>query len=133
MIKLVIVESPYAGNVEANLAYARQACRDCIDRGETPFASHLLFPQFLDDSDEGERHCGINRGLEIGQAFYQARTRSKVLPTLFTAQVAFYLDMGWSRGMEAALEFWTELGMRCEIRRIIPTQDAPNQHRLTPR
>lgn len=39
----VIVESPYAGDVERNTAYARAAVRDCLMRGEAPFASHLLY------------------------------------------------------------------------------------------
>ena len=39
-MRLVVVESPYAGDVEANLAYLRRAMRDCLLRGEAPFASH---------------------------------------------------------------------------------------------
>src|SRR5690606_21487830 len=38
----VIVESPYAGDVETHVAYARAALRDCLSRGEAPIASHLL-------------------------------------------------------------------------------------------
>ena len=38
----VIVESPYAGDIETNVAYARAALRDCLSRGEAPIASHLL-------------------------------------------------------------------------------------------
>ena len=40
---LVLLESPYAGYVERNLAYARACMRDCLLRGEAPFASHLLY------------------------------------------------------------------------------------------
>lgn len=40
---LVLLESPYAGYVERNLAYARACARDCLLRGEAPFASHLLY------------------------------------------------------------------------------------------
>ena len=40
-MKLVVVESPYAGDVETNVRYARAAIRDCLMRGEAPFASHL--------------------------------------------------------------------------------------------
>ena len=41
-MRLVIVESPYAGDVEANEEYARQCVRDSLMRGEAPIASHLL-------------------------------------------------------------------------------------------
>lgn len=44
-MKLVIVESPYAGDVKTNVAYARAAIRDCLMRGEAPYASHLLYTQ----------------------------------------------------------------------------------------
>ena len=40
-MKLVILESPYAGDVEANVEYARACVRDSLSRGEAPIASHL--------------------------------------------------------------------------------------------
>lgn len=43
-MRRVIVESPYAGDVIRNVEYARAAMRDCLQRGEAPFASHLLYP-----------------------------------------------------------------------------------------
>ena len=42
-MKLVVVESPLAGDVERNVAYAKQAGMDCLRRGEAPYASHLFF------------------------------------------------------------------------------------------
>jgi hypothetical protein len=44
-MKLVIIESPYAGDVEPNVAYAKAAVLDCLSRGEAPYASHLFFTQ----------------------------------------------------------------------------------------
>lgn len=41
----VIIESPFAGEVEENIKYARQCLRDSILRGEVPFVSHLLYTQ----------------------------------------------------------------------------------------
>lgn len=67
-MRLVIVESPYAGDVERNVAYARAAMRDCLMRGEAPFASHLLYtqPGVLDDNIPIERGLGITAGLLWG-------------------------------------------------------------------
>lgn len=61
----VIIESPFAGEVEENIKCARQCLRDSILRGEVPFASHLLYTQegVLDDDDPYERELGINLGL----------------------------------------------------------------------
>lgn len=82
--QLVIIESPYAGDVEANIAYARKCVADSVHRGEAPICSHLLFPQFLDDNDPTERALGIEAGL----AWYRVADKCVV-----------YADMGYSKGM----------------------------------
>lgn len=69
MRPLVIIESPYAADtpagVEANLAYARAAVADSLARGEAPFASHLLYPLVLEDTDPQQRAQGIAAGLDV--------------------------------------------------------------------
>lgn len=64
-MKLVILESPYAGDVETNINYARRCVRDSLMRGEAPIASHLLYTQagILNDDDPAERQHGIDAGL----------------------------------------------------------------------
>lgn len=57
-MKLVVIESPYAGDVERNLRYVRAAMRDCLLRGEAPFASHALYPAQRVDVVE----IGLTRG-----------------------------------------------------------------------
>lgn len=66
-MRLVVLESPYAGDVERNVRYARAAVRDCLDRGEAPIASHLLYtqPGVLDDLVPAERAMGIEAGLLV--------------------------------------------------------------------
>ncbi len=88
--KLVLVESPYAGEVEMNVAYARAAMCDCLGRGEAPYASHLLLtqPGILDDADPDERQLGIDVGLLWGAKADLS---------------AFYVDLGESRGMQFGL------------------------------
>jgi len=88
-MKLVIIESPYAGDVEENVAYARAAVADSLKRGEAPIASHLLYtqPGILDDLKPDERALGIEAGLAWGKVAEAA---------------VFYLDRGWSSGMRAA-------------------------------
>lgn len=91
-MKLVIVESPYAGNVQANIEYARRCIRDSILRDEAPIASHLLYtqPGILDDNVPDERALGILAGLE----WYRAADL-----------IVFYMDRGMSNGMNAAYEY----------------------------
>lgn len=99
----VIVESPYAGDVERNVAYVKAACKDCVDRGETPFASHLFFTQFLDDTNPAERKLGI----EMGYDFWEKAEK-----------VVFYVDHGMSSGMEKALSRAFMQGKPYEKRRL---------------
>ncbi len=72
--KLVFIASPYAGDVERNLKFARAACRYCIEQGHTPIVPHLIYPQILDDSNPVERALGIKLGhhlMEICEDFWQ--------------------------------------------------------------
>lgn len=91
MGKLVYLESPYAGDVEKNIKYARLCMKDSINRGEYPFASHLLYTQenILDDSDPVERTLGIVSG------FAFAKLCSKTV---------IYADLGISNGMMLGIE-----------------------------
>lgn len=100
---LVIVESPYAGDVERNLRYARECMADCIRRGERPFASHLLYTQegILDDEDVEQRRLGI----QLGYDFWDA-----------SAKIVFYCDLGWSPGMETAEKRAVRWGHQTEHR-----------------
>ena len=63
--KLVYIASPYSGDVERNVAFAKAACRYAMKQGVTPIASHLLYPQMLDDKVPEERNLGTGMGLRI--------------------------------------------------------------------
>ena len=54
---IVYICSPYAGDVEKNVAAAQSYSRFAVDKGYIPVAPHLLFPQFL--SEETERELAI--------------------------------------------------------------------------
>ena len=62
---LVFICSPYAGDTARNTIAARQFCKFAVDKGALPFAPHLLFPQFLNDSDHYEREIGMVMGLAM--------------------------------------------------------------------
>lgn len=104
-MKLVIIESPYAGDVEANVAYARAAVRDSLSRGEAPIASHLLYtqPGVLNDDDPHERQWGIDAGL----AWRRVAEASVV-----------YADRGVSSGMSYGIRAAEAAGLPVEFRYI---------------
>lgn len=105
-MRIVIVESPYAGDIKTNTEYLRACLRDCLLRGEAPFASHALYtlPGVLEDSNPDDRWLGI----EAGFAFWRA-----------AELVAFYADLGISPGMQAALDRAVKLGKPHTIRSLI--------------
>jgi hypothetical protein len=89
-----------------NIEYARACLHDCLVRHqEAPYASHLLYTQegVLDDDVPSERDLGIRAGLGIGRA---AKRR------------IFYVDRGFSKGMDWGLKFALEIGQPCEMRRL---------------
>lgn len=108
-MRRVIIESPYAGDVDANVEYARLAVRDSLRRGEAPIASHLLYTQegVLDDSDPDERRLGIDAGLEWGAA---------------ADATVVYLDRGISRGMQYGIDRAIKEGRVVEYRTLALTE-----------
>lgn len=103
--KRVVVESPYAGDVQRNLRYLRACMRDCILRGEAPYASHGLYTQegVLDDDKPIERIMGIEAGFSWG---------------LVAEKSVFYTDLGMSKGMEYGLKAAEEAGRPIEYRTL---------------
>ena len=62
---IVYICSPYAGDIETNVVVARRYSRFAVEKGYIPIAPHLLFPQFLNDSDPNERELGLFFGNAI--------------------------------------------------------------------
>jgi hypothetical protein len=62
-MRRVVMASPFSAKngrgISENIAYARLCLRDCLERGEAPLASHLLYTQVLDDAVEEQRRWGM--------------------------------------------------------------------------
>lgn len=125
-MKLVIIESPYKGDIPRNKLYLRSCIRDCLSHGESPYASHRMLTDALDDDSPAERALGIAAGLAWRRAHYRNEEGlvQHVTPV-------FYTDLGWSGGMSSALALYEEEGIHFE-RRVLPagdpffTEDAKN-------
>lgn len=62
---IVYICSPYAGDIKTNVKNARRYSRFAVKKGYLPITPHLLFPQFLDDTNLDEREIGIHMGLVL--------------------------------------------------------------------
>jgi hypothetical protein len=105
-MKRIIIESPLSGDFARNIRYARLCCLDSLQRGEAPFASHLLYTQMLDDRIHGHRRLGMEAGFcwgEVGDLR------------------VFYTDLGVSGGMAEAEVLAVKAGQPTE-RRTLPDE-----------
>lgn len=106
----VIIESPFAGRSaherERNIGYARRCMRDCLERGEAPFASHLLYTQegILNDDIPAQRTLGIEAGLMWGQ---------------YALKTVVYVDLGISQGMQQGIMSAQTFNRPVEYRRLL--------------
>jgi len=82
----VLLESPFSG---APPEYVHDCIRDCLERGEAPIASHVLYTQALDDTVPEQRRWGILAGFSI---------------RWLTARTVVYTDLGISGGMQEGIE-----------------------------
>lgn len=102
-MRLVAILSPFAGQQRRNIEYARRAMLDSLKRGEAPYASHLLYPQVLNDLKAKDREMGM----EVGRAWMECADA-----------VVVYADLGLSSGMLRDLEGARLAGLEVEVRMI---------------
>jgi hypothetical protein len=101
----VVIESPYSGDIEANVEYALECMRDSYTKhGEAPIASHLLYTRFpqsgigaytyqynghVADTDLVARAHGMNCGFAWNEHADYA---------------VVYIDRGITKGMQAGID-----------------------------
>lgn len=85
--------SPYSGDVTANIALAREFCAFAVDCYRIPLAPHLLYPQFMDDSDPQVR--------DLAMFFYRVLLGKCKAIWVYTPRV--------SRGMRTEIEWACQL------------------------
>jgi hypothetical protein len=102
---LVFIESPYAGDVETNIRFARACMRDSLIRGESPFAIHLLYTQegILDDNVPEERDWGMEAGFAWGK---------------HASKTVVYTNLGITPGMEIGINRAIQEGRKVEYREL---------------
>lgn len=102
-MRRVVVESPFAGDLARNAKYLDACLADCFSRNESPYASHALGPRALKDDVPEERRKGIDAGFAWADV---------------ADAIVFYVDLGWSSGMTAALHKHQADGRTIEQRRL---------------
>jgi hypothetical protein len=108
MPPVVLLESPYSGNVVKNVEYAVKAMNhSCFVMKEAPIATHLLYTRresgHVEDVPFEREH-----GLLCNESIMR-----------FTDKVVVYTDLGISPGMEQAIKLARIYGRNVEYRSIL--------------
>lgn len=105
-----IIESPFAGDTERNIRYAKACMLDSLKRGEAPLASHVLYAStnILRDELPEERRMGI----EAGFAWMDGAERHAV-----------YADLGITPGMREGVARAVAAGLQTEYRSLPDWKD----------
>jgi hypothetical protein len=129
----VIIESPYhallpldddtpeyvqslrrQADTEENIYYARRCLSHSLAEGESPFASHLLYTQVLDDTVPAQRELGLT----LASAWYDVADLC-----------AIYTDRGISDGMKRGIEYANKIGLKTEERSILDDEYTTKSYR----
>ena len=92
--KLVYIVSPYAGDIQRNIEFAKAACRYCIDDGNSPMAVHLLYPQMLDDSIPKEREVGLALGRHVLEHCDEVQVFGDRISSGMAAEIKYAEEVG---------------------------------------
>lgn len=103
MRPLVLIESPYSGNVALHMEYLRACFRDALNRGEVPLATHKLYTDVLDDTIPEQRALGMSMLKELIEQ---------------TKLSAVYYDLGISPGMTQGVIYALSIGKHIDARSL---------------
>ena len=93
---IVYICSPYAGDTVENTLAARKYCKYAVSKGYLPFASHLFFPQFLNDGNPAERSLGLS----FGNVFMDMCGEIWIFGTEYSAGMKAEYERAVKRGMK---------------------------------
>lgn len=115
-MQVVVLESPFSGDIPRNVAYAQRIMMHARERKEIVIIPHLLWTQhhmckehFVSDFDVKFECKNGGRDVSLEQ-IKELRRRADL--------VVFYTDHGWSNGMTHGLEHCKAEGINFEERQI---------------
>lgn len=113
---LVYVASPYAGDTEYNIEFAKQACRTVMESGHAFFAPHLLYPAILDDAAPEQREIGMEMGISV----------------LSRCDELWVFGDTISKGMQAEIDAANHMGIPVQYMTLVMEQEQSGLEMQTP-
>jgi hypothetical protein len=113
---VVVLESPYSGDIPLHVVYGQRVMTDSRSRGEIVIMPHMLWTQhhlaphsYVDDWDEKYEVPNGGREVSLEQIKVLRERADKVI---------FYTDYGMSSGMQHGLDHCKERNIPYEMRTI---------------
>lgn len=117
--KLIYICAPLRGDVENNIAFAKEKAQKVFQAGDIPVCPHLMFPPIADPEDPVQDQAARDMGLRLLESCQQVHVHGPI----------------WTDGMWAEIHHAHKLGIgvmtdQKTIGRS-PSQEtrAPRQHR----
>ena len=95
--KLIYICAPLRGEVEKNIAFAREKAREVFAEGDVPICPHLMFPPIADPENPAQDQAAREMGLRLVESCQQVNVYGPV----------------WTRGMWAEIRHAERLGDPC--------------------
>lgn len=108
--KLVYICAPLRGDMEKNIAFARQKAQEVFQAGDIPVCPHLMFPPIADPENPQQDQAARDMGLRLVEACQEIRV----------------FGMNWTEGMWAEINHAMNLGIRVKTDRK-PLEHTPHR------
>ena len=93
--KLIYICAPLRGEVEKNIAFAREKAREVFAEGDVPICPHLMFPPIADPENPAQDQAAREMGLRLVESCQQVNVYGPV----------------WTEGMWAEINHAERLGI----------------------
>ena len=93
--KLIYICAPLRGEVEKNIAFAREKAREVFAEGDIPICPHLMFPPIADPADPTQDQAAWEMGLRLVESCQQLNVYGPI----------------WTDGMWAEIHHAERLGI----------------------
>lgn len=92
--KLVYICAPLRGEVEKNIAFAKEKAREVFQTGDIPICPHLMFPPFADPDDPAQDQAAREMGLRLVESCQQVNVYGPEWTEGMWAEIRHAMDLG---------------------------------------
>lgn len=92
--KMVYICAPLRGDVEKNIAFARQKAQEVFQAGDIPVCPHLMFPPIADPENPAQDQAAREMGLRLVESCQQVNVYGKALSEGMWAEINHAVLLG---------------------------------------